>query len=325
MNTRVTVATARASCQQFASSPANFIPELNLVCQKFLSHAMWQDVLQIVDFKNGTGTGIITLPPPFASVVGWQLFGRAEAVFDQWREWQEGSFGNFDPEKCKTTDFYELPGGGASQNSISNYGAYGTLMLAPNNPVDAGKTVRFYGQDQNGEDIYSAGAQGVALTTVYPNAQTSQLFSAMTGIQLPGFIGSCNLYVVINGVASLLSYYNPGETLPYYKKYKVGVWTPNAGLPNVSPIRCFCRRQFMPVAAETDFVFPGNLNAIELGLQALKSRRANNFTVARMFWTDAFGELDDDLQQYRGAAEITLRLEGMALPRGDNWGWNYVN
>lgn len=308
-----------------------------MVQQKLMSNALWNDLVQTVNFKNSSGTGVITLPPQFGSVVGYQLFGRAQAVFDMWREWSEGSWGAFDPQKCKTNNLYELPAGSVCQNEIQAYGAggYGNLMLALNNPVDAGKVARFGGLDQNGEPIYdSTGALGVALTSVYPNAITSQLYSSLDTVQLPGFVGSCNLYVVINGVPSLLSYYNPGETLPYYKKYAVGVWNPQPGV-SVPPIRCFCRRQFVPCVAETDFIFPGNINAIELGLQALKERRALS-GLDESLWSKAFKELDDDLQQYRGAAEITLRLEGMALPtwegngggNGDGWfgagaGWQY--
>jgi hypothetical protein len=329
MNTRVTVAVARASCEQFASSPAQFIPQLNLVQQKLMAHAMWQDLLQAVDFKNSSGTGVLTMPPWVASVVGWQLFGTAEAVFDQFREFQEGGVGFYDSKSYKANELWELPAGAVSQNSIPDYGGYGNLRLFINNPADAGKVVRFGGQDQNGEEIYdSAGNQGVSLTTAFPSSDTSQLFGNLSNVQLPGFVGSCNLYVLINGVASLLSYYNPGETLPYYRKYKVGQWSPkDANIPNVAPIRCFCRRQFMPCHAETDFVYPGNLNAIEAGLQALRERRALNFSVARIYWADAYGELDNDLQQYRGAAETTLRLEGMALPRGGDCGWqgSWVN
>lgn len=318
--TRITVAMARATSQQFASSPANFVTELNLVCEKLMAGEMWNDTLGIVEFRNGTGTGLITLPPQYASVVGWELFGNAEPVFDTWREWQEGGFGHIDTSKFRTDAFYEVSGGAVAQNDIPN-GVPGYIQLFPNNPADAGKTCRFFGLDQNNEPIYdSTGAMGVALTSAFPSSQTTQLFNSLTGVQLPGFIGASNLYANQGGAKSFLSFYPPKTVIPYFKRYRVGPWVPNPAQPNCVPIRAFCRLQHMDVSDETDYVNPGNRNALEIGLQALKERRANNTAVEDQKWARAYQELDNDLAQYRGAAQITLRLEGMALPRNEQWG-----
>lgn len=301
-----------------------------MVCEILMAAEMWQDVLQEVIFPVAISTGIITLPRQFASIVGWQLYGNAAPVFDQFHEYQEGGLGEIDPVKSKYFQAVDMGSGFVSQYDIITPGV---LRLVITNPSDAGKAVRFFGDLADDTDAYdpTSGAEGIGITTSYPNSATSQVFSSLTGLQLPGFVGSCALYVVVAGIPMKLAYYDPGEKLPYYHRYLVGVRdaVPNATSPSQVPIRCLCRRQFTPVSAETDFIFPGNQNALELGLQALQERRALDLVVANQLLGLAFKRLDDDLTLYRGSAQISLRLEGMSLPAfcglggwGGSW---YVN
>lgn len=63
-----------------------------------------------------------------------------------------------------------------------------------------------------------------------------------------------------------------------------------------------CKRSYQPVGADDDEVFPGNLAALEKGLEARKAERAQDLTRAAALWQEAKELLIEESENETGAS-----------------------
>lgn len=316
MDTTTTVATVRGLYQDLASSPEAFLSELNEITSRLLNSDPFKGWTDEVLFATSSATSIV-LPRQYAAILGWNRNDVPMPVFGQFHQYIEMGIGWQDPSEMVMNG---LIADGTTVTQVEPTGTF-TLKVYISNTADAGKIIRFNGKDQNGQPIYTAGtavsAEGVALTTVNPAAVTTQQFTALTGIQAPSnMLGRWTLWQVIAGAETQIGTYEPGEEFPSYRKYKVGV----RGTPDV--IRCFCRRQWLKLVAETDWVYPGCLPAIKMAFKALQLENANKYGGANEpnaddQWQRAFDQLDKELAVIRGYEIPSLRMFGGPYPRAN--------
>lgn len=307
MDTTTTVATVRGLYEALASTPEDFLSELNEITQRLLNSDPFKGWTDEVLFATSSDTSIV-LPRQYAAILGWNRNDVPAPIFGQFHQYVEQGIGWQDPA---TMTMQGLIADGTVVTQVAPTGTF-TLKVYLSNTGDAGKIIRFFGKDQNGQPIYTAGsaltAEGVALTTVNPAAVTTQQFTAVTGIQAPAnMLGRWTLWQVVNGAETQIGTYEPGEEFPSYRKYKVGV----RGTPDV--IRCFCRRQWIKLVAETDWVHPGCLPAIKMAFKALQLEDASkygsdNTPNADAQWQRAFDQLDKELSVIRGYEIPSLRM-----------------
>lgn len=311
MNTRLTVADASLFLEQY--SGPNFMPRLNLVLARYTSSGLWNGVCNESFYGSGTGgLGYITLSRYDESILGVDFCCRPQLVYNQFYQFNPIGIGYVPEDKKGCGSLYDMGDGFVTQRDITGTC---TLRLKLEDPADAGKTVRFYGKDEDGKEIYtSAGIKGSTLTTVSPSADTTQLFTSLSGIQFPFFQGYVTLWQVILGVETQIGVYAPGETRPCYRRYKTGIIDDNV------PIRLFCRQRFLPVVAPTDWVIPGNLGALKFGLLAIIHEDAGRLEEGRASWLEGERLLNEELSAIRGSAITTLRVMGNDTLQG-GWGW----
>lgn len=314
MDSALTVAAVRAKYESLASSSSAFISELNEVTERLMGSDIWVGCSTEVLFP-ASAEGYFVLPRQFISVLGYNFNNVPKSVFGRFHQFIECGIG-WQDQSIMTMDGLIEDGFMVTQKETS-----GTfyLRVKPSEAADNNKEIRFFGLDDQSvpQPIYTAAAEGIQLIIQVPQATTIQKFTAVTGIQAPANMrGSWTLWQVdtTTGVETQIGQYYPGETVPRYHKYKIGVRTTN------DVIRCFCRRQWIELVNETDFVFPGNLAAIKLGFKALQLEDANKISSdsepnADDMWAKSEQELDKELAVVRGYEIPSLRMFSGPYPR----------
>ncbi len=285
-----------------------FMQALNLVMDRFYNSGIWKDLLARMSFPNGSPDGIINLDYQYASLVGLSLKGGSPmAIYDQTHPWQELSFGYVDPADYTMSGVEDMGDGFPAPVDISTEG---TLKLTLLDAEDAGKTARFFGlYDSNQFQVRdTTGALGINLTLASPSSSTTQTFSTLTGVQLPGMVGLCQLSVVNGSTVTLLAEYEPGQTRPAYRRYKTG--------KNDAEILAFCRKRPPIYANATDFVEPANIGAIGTGFQAITKELSQQFDEANKIWAYAKELLNEQLKSFRGSAKPIIKSLGKQLASG---------
>lgn len=175
----------------------------------------------------------------------------------------------------------------------------------------ANTEVLFRGLDENDEPIYTgSGAstyEGVKLDiSTGLTTTTAQQFSAIpTLIQKPVTRGPIRLYAVsvADATETLIGMYDPGDKSPSFRRYRL------ACQPDHTTVHAMCKRRHVPAVADADEIIPGNINALELGLQGRRYDLMNDPDTAAKYWLDAFALLNAELGEFNGPAAPRVMTE----------------
>lgn len=313
MASSTTVAQARAALWPEVD-PANpnspeFLPALNMVAQELLEKGYWKNCAAGVDFN--TTDGYLTLPRQYESIIGFDDHDRPRLVTSRMVEFMTSGPGFFhrinNRNLGRVIDQWEVP-------TMEVQTAIGNIRLAANDAADYGKVVRVYGNDENGNAIYTDGFEGVDLTLGAAPVTTSQEMW-LTDVDKPLTERNVDISVVVSGTPTVLSHYEPTETNPLYRRYKVGVITRRDG-DDQPAVRTLCKRRFIQLVSETDLIYPSNIRALRFGLMAVKLEQQGSYDVAKSqtYWQQAYQALDDELGQQRGGIVMTPNMTAFALP-----------
>lgn len=269
-----------------------FISRINLARQRIIDSGKWLGCTLEVVFDGSTG--YITLPPHMRSVVGVTVNGCPTVAFTR-----DYSYGIFGPGTLKgvTSGLGMLIDAGDQFVTSVDHIAGQQLRFTLSSADDVGKTVRIYGTDLNGDVLYDEdGFEGRDLvlagaTTLFPTALNS-----FTGFQKCVGFGTMTVQSWDGSNATQLQVYQPWETRPRYKRYRTGEYQSTVA------IGCLTRLRYTPVHAETDFVIPGNLNALRSAFQAMDSEEARNYSDADSAWVRCFGVLNEEFESSKGDA-----------------------
>lgn len=309
MQTNLTLAAVYARYGWMFPSQARLIDAVQRTCERYMGSNLWEGTAETVDFGATDDTRIV-LPRYLIAVLGYSRAKVPRPVFGQFHEYQEQGLGWIDPATTPMSLAID-DGRTCTQKQIS-----GTCILRVKltNAADGGKIVRFYGKDQDGFRIMTNGDDGIPFTMGYTSADTSQQFSELAAIVMQtSMVGRWTLWQVINGAETQIGAYEPGEDVPNYRAYKVGIRSSSDD--DFDTIRFYCRRGYVEPRVLTDFVWPGNMIAIRWGLKACQYEDSGKMDLADGAWARGEAELNDEIAAMRGSEIPTLRLEGMALPR----------
>lgn len=316
MNTRITVKDVRENTS-YLVDPADsnsplFLPYLNQVLERFCYSGKWLGAIVSVTFDSSNG--FITLPREYLAVLKAQYQDVPVPTFTQFAQYIEGGYGQLDETAGQLGALYDEGDGFCTQADITTTG---TLRIKITDANDADQIVRIFGEDADGKEIFEDGVRGVLVTTAYPSVDTTQTFSKVTGIDAAPMSSQWSLWVVVATVESQLGAYQPGETKPMYRRYKTGVIDTST---DPQAIRVICQRRFIPVSEESDWVVPGLISAVKLGIRALMKEDADEDESADRLWGKALQLLNAQAKATRGGAQpqIPMNLwgDGTALPTG---------
>ena len=304
MSTGLTVADARTALymQVDPADPATplFIPYLNQCQERITNSGNWKNGYGQVDYQ--TTTGYITLPRRWESIIGVTRVNYPTGVYPRMVEFMTSGPGYFDDTTKDIRDIIDQ--GDVCTQIVQENPGFPQFTIA--DAGDAGKTVRVYGYDTNGDEVFdSSGNAGLELTLVNPTV-TGSVEMTVTQVVKEATNGYVTFNVVVDGSPVELSVYEPSETNPIYRRYKVGTLTARGdGKPW---LRCLCKRRYVPAVAETDLVWPDNLGALKHALIAvrLEDQGAYEEAQADQRWAKCYQILNQGLKQNRGAIRPTM-------------------
>jgi hypothetical protein len=309
MNTQLTVADVRASLSYIvnASNPNDplFLSYLNRATQRVTNSGKWNGNMEEITIQatelNDSAVGFITLPRRQQSILGVSNRKVPAPTYSQWHQYIENGPGRLDPTWNYMGMLVDCGDGWPSQRIIPE-GTSVTLRFQISNPLDANKTVRLFGIKDN-KRIFSDDGEGVALITAFPFADTTQLFDKLTGVQKIQMIGDQSLHTVDGATVYQIGEYEPTETRPCYHRYQTNV------IPEHETDRAFkilAQRRYVPLVAETDWVIPGNMEALEAALRAQQKADSYQQADALALWSEAYSVLNQETRAQRGAAKVPI-------------------
>lgn len=307
MDTRLTVADCRTALYKEVDATdinsALFLPALNEVIERFINSGKWKGQTPLVTIPVN-GLNYFSLPRWYISVLVMSYLRRPVPVFTPFYQFSESGPGVLPDADAWSGVLLDLGDGFVTQYDIATAGP---LRLTISNASDAGKTVRLFGLDQNGVDVYSAdGSLGLNVTLANPSVTTSQQFSAVSGVQAPAtIIAPWTLNVFNTPTVTLLSTYYPGETAPRYRRYQTGELE--------EAVQLICNRRYVQLRNETDWVIPGSLSALRYGLKMLAYESAGQLAEASAAFDRALEFLNQEAKSARGGGRITLNIDSTLM------------
>jgi len=309
MNTRLTLADVRASLYTLidadnANNPL-FISVLNEVCERIINSGKWKGNVVTTVFESSTG--FITLPYNYASVLAMTYDKCPCPTFTQFHQYTEQGPGELDIALKWNGILVDLGDGFVTQADIPAAGVVRVYSSA----ADNGEVVRLFGLN-NGDVIYdSSGNEGENVTLAAPFVATTNQFTEVTGFQKPLTSNRVRLKSWDGSTETQIAEYQPNETRPSYQRYQTGVAE--------QAIRVICQRRFVPIYAETDWVYPGNLSALRAGIRSWLFEDGSDMDSADQSMSRAYNFLNDEAKAFRGGARATINTQtggwgGTGLP-----------
>jgi len=297
MNTRLTVADVRAQFG-YIVDPSNqdsprFIPLLNEVSERYQNSGIWKGGLVEVTFDSSTG--FFTLPYEYYAVLGLTYNKCPAPLQGQWLTYQENGPGEVDAARAWPGVLIDMGDGFATQYDIPE-NLQGNDIRIYSNPADDGRQVTVMGLDQSGNQVLDGmGGYGKTVVLSSPSVLVDLgvgvSFSRITGVMKQ--LTSHRVSIAVDDTTPYtLSTYEPVETRPSYRRYQTG--------EAEKAIRCICKRRFVPMSNESDWVYPGNLSALKYGLQSLLFEESNDIANASAFWQRGLDFLSEESKASRG-------------------------
>ena len=169
------------------------------------------------------------------------------------------------------------------------------------NADDAGKgdSILLLGYDASGNRIEDGGETGERLILLSGDAVTTNTFAELKGIQKP--ITEKPIVITHTSSGATLATLQSFTENPYFRRYKIVA-------NGAEFVTIYCKRKPVPVTQDTDYILPGNLSALKLGLYSLVYEEANDLDRARDYMREAESLLNAEAVEYRAGAQEPLEF-----------------
>jgi hypothetical protein len=293
---------------------------INSALERIYNSGKWKGLMTTVGFNNllnenwfpDTDVQYLTLPRQYQSISGIQ-FGAPglpaipRLVFPRWQEYIAGGNGQLSP--------------GTSMEMAVDMGDGYPVYTDPTKPFyirfettnssDTALTINVVGLDSNGNDVFDT--NGNSYVTVPLNTTlTSITWGKIVEIHKPISAGTINFFAVNPNDTTqqnLIADYEATETIPSYKRYKLGASEFSAR------INCLCKRRYVELVNGPDdetTIVPGNEGALKLTLMALQYEDKNDLERAEEYFNKAIGLLNAELKEDMGNPVLTLQMNPIA-------------
>lgn len=297
-----TLSAARSALWQYGPNPVSYASSTsaqktawdaraNRVVERYLgmmkpSHTMRRCNVPIYD-------SAITLPRHLQSLLGLKLVNAENcpchplAIYSRFHEFSQVGAGG----GCCSSGVYPLsetvqtfrdPSAGFRLRAKSTTGAAGSFTLIG-------------GRDTDWDEYFDS----VTLAISDGTTTTSREWNSMPRIVKPVTTPGVELYSVDDDdEETLIAIYAPAETNPAYQRYRV----PECGSAVAALV--LSRLTYVEATADTDILYPGNLGALQMGLQALNYEDRNDFERSEDYWQRGLRIIDMNKTEFEGDAQI---------------------
>lgn len=189
------------------------------------------------------------------------------------------------------------------------------VAVNPESPEDAGKNILIRYLDSNKGAVYTDDPNGdlaegeyVEVPPAGTYSYTSKGVSYVYGVVKPITKGSIRLYeyAMPVGPVRLLAVYQPDETVPVYRRSLLSGCGVGSGTRSVQVMG---RLRLKPIRHADDVIPIPHLDALRLGVQAIRNEESGLLNEAAALWQLARQALDEQAAHQRGAgADEPLKL-----------------
>lgn len=182
-----------------------------------------------------------------------------------------------------------------------------TLTVSAVVSSDVGKIIRILGYDASGNMITDAyGSPGEEVVLAATPVVTTNTFSGVKGVQKD--ITTKPVTITHTEESKILVRLEAAMKLPLFRCYRVLDQTASTAI-------VLCKRRPIPVFHEEDYIFPGDLAALKLGLYALRYEETSNYPFYQQYLREAITLLNDAATSYQGGAEehVTFAPWGLGV------------
>lgn len=184
---------------------------------------------------------------------------------------------------------------------------------------DLGKTITLFGKKYGGqplqEQVDGVTQNGLTIVAATPTAQTTTLVTKIDSVVREATVSPAWLYEYDTATAKLrmLASYEPGETNPSYRHMKIPALS-GAGCSvdengqRTYQFEALVKLAYIPVVSDNDFLLLDNLDALALGISALKAEEANDDNLAEIKWTKAIQDLNFELRDKSPSDQLTVKV-----------------
>lgn len=240
--------------------------------------------------------------------------------------------GNPNPPYCETLFAYE-------RETVTTFAPFAAtpqyIRAYVADPADVGRTALVQGPDANNQTVRfidaltNSSGLGERLAFSSPFSDTTNLFSAITGIQKQKTFGEVQFFQVdaTTGAESPLLVMQPGETTALYRKYFVNGLPSHCcnvphGTSGTLQVLAMCKLDFTPVTSDSDYLNIMSIPAIIDECQSIRLSRmdipgAQQLSAAKhqSALRILFGQLDNYLGKERIALQRHILGSNRSLMR----------
>lgn len=190
------------------------------------------------------------------------------------------------------------------------------------NGADVGKTITLYGRQYGNQPLQQTVGgmtqMGQTLVASTPaDATTPNLITSIESVVRQPTSGMAYLYELDPATNLLhdLAVYWPHETNPRYRRSRIlnhQAHFQNTTNPTNTPcsvsIEALVKLQFTPLVSDLDFLLIDDLDAIKLGMQAVKMEEKSDSQGAEIKWVEAIRELNMELRDKFPDVQTSARI-----------------
>jgi hypothetical protein len=288
---------------------------INSALERIYNSGKWKGLLTSVTFSSVPDPtawwveaipSTITLPRQFQAVLGVTFNNIPRLTYPRWQEYMASGGGNI----VAGTGMQKIIDAGDGFLTWADPTEYYHPRFEISDVGDVGKKIRFSAIDAMGNPVYDANGNASFEITLTSEGVTfdEAMVAKITSIDKDVTEGFVSLYAVHPqdaGLKSMIASYEPTETVPSYKRYKL------VAADFTRTIDCLCKRRFVELVDGPDdntTLIPGNEGALKMTLMALQYEDKNDLERADTYFQKALQLLNAELKEDMGAPIITLQM-----------------
>lgn len=304
---------ARVAFNGLCDDDPKVLDYFNQAQEMLINSGKWSQL--VTKFKMCTTNCCVSLPRQFESIIGISIQGRPTLTEGQLYEVLNVGPGTDHRE-------YNAPAVIDQGWVPTHHDVCGQKLLRVYTdiplPASASAYIQISGLDENNEPIQTPVGgnyiDGERISLSASPVTSTKTFTRITKVIKAVTQGRVRLYQVdaTTGNEDLLAIFEPGETFPSYRRYKI----PKIDARPDNPIELLivAKQKFVPVVALDDEIQVTNLQALKFAAQALQYWEAENFESGELAERKALQHLDRELKQVQGGNYLNINLQMPTLP-----------
>lgn len=306
----LTLTEARDVLAPYAGANQDFATRLNLVRERYLKSGNWTGTKRRIIFNvfpDADGNSVITTPPIVNTILGGDLCQQRLQIFNDWYHISAGLSLSPRYSLCVGDGIIPIEG---RFTTFKDWTDAVKLRLKFETTETPGLKFQIKGKLDD-SDVYTLDGtiwrEGETITIPTPSATvtgTSDFDQPPYAVLQPRTNGRVSMYTWDGATETLVASYDPGERNPSFRRYLVpslATWTE----ADPGQLVTVCKLAYVPIWNENDEVYPSNIGALRLGLEALQREDTQDMTRANALWAQGRGLLAEESEDDTGAGTMS--------------------